>query len=557
MLSKQTPALAKKQLDIAYNIKKEEFDEIMSLTNPTIRKKLLESFGDDCDSAAVHLKAAALPRTGWHALIPFPNMKETEVYAPNFRNGEKVVLNRYPHAGIFEIPELTVNNKHQQAKETLGQAKDAIGIHPKVAEKLSGADFDGDAVLAIPNNNKEIKHREALKALKDFDPKESYAGYTGMITIDGGVFNKETNEVDFTNRKKNTRAKGMKMGDISNLITDMTIRGGANNFDEIARAVKHSMVVIDSEKHHLDYKRSYVENGIAALKKKYQGGENRGASTLISKASAESRPLHREPGKKVFDPVKGKTKRVYIDPETGKKLYEYTGETYTKITKRKDGSTKVTEVPRTVKSTKMAEEEDARKLSSGTPMEDIYAAHANRLKSLANEARKAYINTPPLQYDPAAKIAYAPEVASLKAHLNIALKNAPLERHAQLIANSIVSAKREANPDMDASDIKKIRGQALLEARTRIGASKQRIPISDKEWEAIQSGAISNNTLMDILNNTDIDRVKQLATPRTAITITPSKKAKAELMLSTGKYTQAEVADALGVSTATLARMFE
>ena len=48
------------------------------------------------------------------------------------------------------------------------------------------------------------------------------------------------------------------MGDVSNLITDMTIKG-ANN-DELARAVRHSMVVIDSEKHNLDVKASARDN---------------------------------------------------------------------------------------------------------------------------------------------------------------------------------------------------------------------------------------------------------------------------------------------------------
>ncbi len=61
-LSKQNIALAKKQLDLAASDKQSEFDDILSLTNPTVKKVLLQSFSDDCDSAAVHLKAAALPR---------------------------------------------------------------------------------------------------------------------------------------------------------------------------------------------------------------------------------------------------------------------------------------------------------------------------------------------------------------------------------------------------------------------------------------------------------------------------------------------------------------
>ena len=49
MLSKQSTALAKKQLKLAYDIKKEEFDEICSLKNPVIKKCLLDKFADNCD----------------------------------------------------------------------------------------------------------------------------------------------------------------------------------------------------------------------------------------------------------------------------------------------------------------------------------------------------------------------------------------------------------------------------------------------------------------------------------------------------------------------------
>jgi DNA-binding CsgD family transcriptional regulator len=507
MLSKQSPSLAKKQLELAYDSKKEEYDEIMSLTNPAVKKKLLDSFADDCDSASVHLKAAALPRQGAHVILPFPDMKETEIYAPNYRDGEKVVLVRYPHGGPFEIPQLTVNNKHASANKVIHNARDAVGINSKVAERLSGADFDGDTVLVIPNPKGEIKTASPLKGLANFDPKEAYPAYEGMPKI-------------------SPRTKQMKMGDVSNLITDMTIKGA--DADEIARAVRHSMVVIDSEKHNLNYKKSYVDNGIAELKKKYQGGERNGASTLISRASSEVRV--------------GARKEKPADSLTGKKVYEYTGETYTKNGKQ---------VPRTITSTKMAEAEDAFELSSGTPMETIYAAHANRLKMLANNARKASIATEFTKYSPSARETYAPEVASLKSQLNIALKNRPLERQAQLLANAVVSAKRQSNPDMDAADVKKIKGQALAAARVRTGAKKQRINITDKEWEAIQAGAVSTNTLTQILNNTDLDKVKQLATPRTALSMTPSKIARAKAMLASG-YSQAEIADALGVSTRAL-----
>lgn len=541
VLSKQSPALAKKQLDLDKSLRDEEFEEIMSLTNPVVKKALLKTFSDEADSAAVHLKAAALPRQANKVILPIPSLKENEIYAPSFDDGESVVLIRHPHGGIFEIPEVRVNNKNPVAKSVMFNAQDAIGIHPNIAKKLSGADFDGDTVLVIPNKNKLIKTAPTLKALKDFDTKEAYPPYDGMLTIDGGKYNASTGKVDYGDKRPNTAPKQMKMGDVSNLITDMTIKGATS--DEIARAVKHSMVVIDSEKHHLNYKQSALDNGIAELKKKYQGGERAGASTLISKASSEQRVPFREEGKKVKDPVTGKTKRVYIDPRTGRKLYEQTGETFI--------NAKGKVVKKTTVSTKMAEIEDAFDLSSGTKIESVYAGYANSLKALANQARKEMVRTPNLIYSPTAKETYSNEVARLKAALRVANMNRPLERQAQLLANKIVKMKKDANPGMDAGDLKKIKGQALEEARARTKAKKQKIEISDREWEAIQLGAVSNNTLSQIIANTDLKVLRAKATPRTAYKMTDAKIAKAKALSASG-YTTSEIASALGVSTSTV-----
>ena len=447
-------------------------------------------------------------------LLPVPSLKENEVYAPNYRDGEQVVLIRHPHGGKFEIPQLIVNNRHPDAKRILGNAKDAVGINPKVAEKLSGADFDGDTVLVIPNSPKVgIRTSAPLKGLKNFDPKESYKGYEGMP-----IMKKES--------------IGRYMGDISNLITDMSIKGATES--EIARAVRHSMVVIDAHKHGLNYKQSYIDNGIAALKEKYQGSARAGASTLISRASSEER-------------IPAVKKEYKIDPKTGRKILTETGETYVD---RKTGKT----VLRTTKTTKMAATDDAFTLSSGTPMETIYATHANKLKALANQARKEYLNTGTTPYSPTAKKTYSKEVSSLDAKLNVALKNAPLERQAQILANQVVKLKREANPGMDKDDLKKVKTQALNEARNRTGAKKQQISITDREWEAIQAGAISNNKLTKILNNTDLDQIKQLATPRTKVSLSPAKEKRALSMLNTG-YTYAEIADALGISVSTISNL--
>jgi transposase len=522
-LSKQSPSLAKTQLDLGYDRRKNELDEILALTNPAVRKKLLESFADSSDAASVHLKAAALPRQKTHVILPVNAMKETEVYAPNFRNGERVVLVRHPHAGTFEIPELTVNNRNPTAKALLGNAANAIGIHSKVAQRLSGADFDGDTVLVIPNNKGLVKTSRPLEKLKDFDPVHAYPGYEGMPTM-------------------TAHQKGHQMGLVSNLITDMTIKGASS--DELAAAVRHSMVVIDAEKHNLNYKQSALDNNISSLMQKYQGSKTGGASTIISRAKSETRVPERNP--------RPAAKGGPIDRETGKKVYDYTGatRTVTKVSKR-TGEVKTEEVLKTDRSTKLAETENAHILSSGTVIEKIYADHSNKLKTLANQARKELVHTGNVQYSPSAAKTYASEVASLSSKLNIALRNAPLERQAQILANAIVSQKRRANPEMDNAELKKIKAQALAEARTRTGAGKKRIDISDNEWNAIQAGAISNNKLDQILNNADLDKVKALATPKSRLLMTDSKKAAARAMLDAG-YTQAEVADHLGVSLTTL-----
>lgn len=521
MLSKQSPTLIKQQLDLTFSKKQSEFDEIMSMTNPTVRRKLLQSFSDDVDSSAVHLKAAALPKQRTSVILPINSLSDGEIYAPNFRNGEKVALIRYPHGGIFEIPELTVNNRNQEARRALsdnrGHAQDAVGINSRVASRLSGADFDGDTVLVIPNNSKTIRTSAPLAGLKNFDPQTSYPAYEGM-------------------KPMSPRTKQMKMGDVSNLITDMTIKGATQS--ELARAVRHSMVVIDAEKHNLNWKQSAVDNGITELKKKYQArpdGSPGGASTLISRASSEVRiPAQRPRRASEGGP---------IDRATGRLVTVPTNETY--VDRR--GVTQ----PKRVKVTRMSVADNAHTLSSGTVQEKIYADHANKLKALANNARKEMVNTPSVPYSPSARQTYAPQVSSLTSKLNVALKNAPLERQAQLIANSVVSAKRQANPEMESADVKKVKSQALNEARNRTGAGKIRVRIEDDEWEAIQAGAVSTSRLSQILDNADLDQVKKLASPRTTTGMSAALLARAQSMSASG-YTQAEIAEALGVSSSTI-----
>ena len=513
-LSKQAPVLAREQLGLVVSRKNAEFDEIRSLTNPVVKRNLLIKFADETDSAAVSLKAAALPRQASRVILPLTTISNKEVYAPGLRNGEIVVLVRHPHGGIFEIPELKVNNRNPEAKRLLGNAPDAIGIHHSVAARLSGADFDGDTVLVIPNNHRKVKTSPALKGLASFDPIAAYPGYEGMTRM-------------------TSRGKAFAMGDVSNLITDMTIRGAPQ--EELIRAVRHSMVVIDAEKHGLNYKQSAIDNGIPQLKEKYQGSPTAGARTLISRASSRIEVPVRKP----WPASKGGP----IDSATGRKVFVETGETWV------NSKNKI--VVRTQASTKLAETDNAHTLASGTKIEAIYADHANALKSLANKARLAAVQTTNMQWSPSAKRAYTNEVASLKAKLNVALRNAPKERHAQLIANTVISAKRQSNPGMTSEELKKVQTAAINASRARTGAGKERISITQLEWDAIQAGAISSTLLEQILMHADNDQVRALATPKATTLMTPIKLSRAHAMLKAG-YTQAEVADALGMSVTTL-----
>jgi DNA-binding CsgD family transcriptional regulator len=539
MLSKQRPDVAKSQLNVTYERRREEFERISALTNPVVRQHLLEKFADSSDAAAVHLKAAAMPRQATKVIVPIASIKEHEIYAPSLRDGERVSLVRFPHGGTFEIPEVTVNNKNREARKVLGSdAPDAIGLHHKVAERLSGADFDGDTVLAIPNNRGQVKSSPALQGLKGFEPKAAYKPYDGMRTIDGGRWNDNKKEVEYPrdaqgNPKKNPAHMQQKMGDVSNLITDMTIKGASH--DELARAVRHSMVIIDAEKHSLDYKSSHRDNGIASLKEKYQGKKTAGASTLISRAGSPERITKRKP--------RPASEGGPVDRKTGKKVFVDVEETFVN---RKGETVKPTEVIE-----KLANRSDAHSLSSGTPIERIYADHSNRLKALANESRKTAVNTKPIPYSPSAKKVYSREVADLSAKLDTARRNAPRERQAQALANAKVAQKKAANPSLEPSDIKKLEAQALAESRVRVGAKKQRIELTEREWDAIQAGAISPSRLRQILQNADIDDIRRLATPKQKVLMTGAKTARAQAMLAAG-YTQAEVADALGVSLTTL-----
>lgn len=529
-LSKQPLQLVKKQLSLTYADYDSQYDDIMKVSNPVVKKKLLNEFAGKCDSATIHLKAAALPRQQTRVLLPITQLRDTEVYAPYLRNGEKVALVRYPHGGTFEIPVLTVNNKNASAKKILGNATDAIGINSKVAEVLSGADFDGDTAIVIPVNSRvrvvsTKREGTAFEELNDFDPKSAYPYREGMTVM----------------TKQRTQRE---MGIVSNLITDMTIRGAKP--EEIVRAVKHSMVVIDAAKHKLDFKQSEKDNGIAELKKKYQPRYDDdgnvvgygGASTLLSRRKQTVQVPER----------RGSSR---INKETGEVEYKESGRTYIDSKGNKVKAMQNVPLISTV--------EDMRSLSSGHPVENAYADYGNKMKALARKARKEAANMEGLKYSSSANKVYAKEVSDLNNALDIAERNAPKERRAQAIANSVVKAKIQDNPELGEKSnkkmLEKVRSAAIEDARISVGASgkETRIHITEKQWEAIQAGAITSTKLSKILKYTDPDELKSLAMPKSKTTLTTAKQNKLKQMHNSG-YTIAEIADELGVSTGTVSK---
>lgn len=607
-LSKQSLPLAKKQLNLAKAEKAEEFEEIKSLTNPTVKKYYLEKFASKCDGAAVDLKAAALPGQKYHVIVPVNSLTDSEVYAPQYKPGTKIALVRYPHGGTFEIPILTVTDKNQTAKKLIGSDSiDAICINKKVADRLSGADFDGDTVMCIPTHDRmgrvRITSQSELKGLKGFDPKLEYGTEVKIDSNGNKTYYRAGHKVDIMKRTD------FEMGKISNLITDMTL-GGAPN-EQIARAVRHSMVVIDAEKHKLDYKQSFRDNGIADLQRQWQvkydkNGNVRygGASTIVSKAKGPVNILKRkgearinDPSKSWYDPNRPKGSLIYFtapdnelyyavgkyNKKTGEKTlvtinnkkitynmnnqgdrdkYEpimkknnKTGEVYFT---NKDGSIHYKTKARTMEVKKMSLYDDANDLVSSMrhPMELLYADYANNMKALANQARIEKINTPNLKYSPNAKKIYAKEVSSLEAKLNNAELNTIRERTATRLAASEIKRKKDANPDLKGEDLRKVSQRSITKYREEVGSVSRRernIQISDKEWEAIQAGAISENKLKRILNNSDPDSLRQKAMPKASNGLNSAQVARIKAMKDSN-FTLSQIAEKMNLSPSTISK---
>ena len=613
-LGKQSKQLAKKQLDLAKAEKAAEFEEIMSLTNPTIKKHYLEKFAASCDAAAVDLKAAALPGQKYHVIIPVNTLKDNEIYAPQYAPGTKLALVRYPHGGTFEIPIVTVTDKNKLAKDIIGPSSiDAVGINKNVADRLSGADFDGDTVMCIPTHDKKgrvkIINQPELKGLKGFDNKLEYGPDPDGIKVDSDG-TKHYYRAGKEYKIMSKAQTNIEMGKISNLITDMTLAGASN--DELAAAVRHSMVVIDAEKHKLDYRQSYEDNNIAKLKKDYQPKYDKngnligagGAATILSRSKGpydvpkrKGEARINDKSKSWYDPTKPEGALLYTTAPD-KELY-YADSTYNKKTgiktvittkgkkisydmnsksdrdkyepvmgkdpktgkvifTNKDGTISYRVKTRTLPSTNMAETNDAMTLVSKKrhQIELLYADYANTMKAMANEARKELIRTENLETNPAAKKIYANEIASLEAKLNNALKNSPRERAATRLATSEIKRKQEADPTMTKEDIKKLSQRTLSKYRTKVGSISRRdraIDINDREWEAIQAGAISNNKLVKILNNSDPDKLRARAMPKASNALSSAQVARIKSM-NNSNFTLSQIAEKMNLPTSTVSK---
>ena len=536
-LSKQNKDLIKQQINLSLAQKKDQYENIMQVTNPTIRKKLMLDFAEGCDKEAVDLKTTSMPGQCSRVLLPLTHIKDHEVYAPGFENGTTLYLIRYPHAGTFEIPKVVVNNS-KRYKDALGgiPLTDAIGVSAKTAAQLSGADFDGDHVMVIPEPKKgaKLKASQPLEGLVDFEPKDLYK------------------LPDDPNRPKmSDRQKGLQMGLVSNLITDMNIAGASE--DEMLRAVKHSMVVIDAQKHDLDWRRSEKENNIAALRKKYQKNAQGGATTIVSQSTGGVRN-HPEIAPMVYSRVNLKNppaRSSYINPETGEIVMVPTGRKYVD----KNGREKIA----TAEIQRMRLHKDANDLVSKyrNPKELLYAEYANQLKAMANTARKEFLSTKEPKADPSASKIYAEEIASLEAKLHMSERNRPKERDATIMANNIIAAKlRRAKSEgitYSSEEMKKIRTNAMINARNAVGAGRKNTLFSftQKEWEAIQSNAISPTKLNKLIRNMDADSLYDFALPKEIKQISSSKISRINSMIALG-YSQEEIAKSLGISVSTV-----
>ena len=560
MLSKQPIELINQQLDITYGNRVASYEEIKSLENPVIKKLLLNDAAEGFDTDAWDMKADRFVGQQTKVIIPSVTLSDDQCYCPTLKQGEKVALVRYPHAGTFEIPILTNNKRNEECKNVIGTTStDAICINSTSAEKLSGADFDGDTVTMIPLRGNKIVATETLKDLQNFDAKKLYQLTPEQIAANPNYAGK----YEFHNKPTtiSARNKGIQMGVVTNLITDISLASDhlpkgvteEQYMKDITDAVKLSQVVIDAQKHALDIVQAKEDLRFAEINERYRGSATAGARSIISKHkqdyTSEIPEIDRSRFNTGYD----------VDAKTGEKVYQFTNRQMRdsntgQLMYDKDGSPKMATERTGVK--KLLWEKDSTNLvyDKTNVKEMAYAEYSNKMKALANDARKEAINTKEYKRDADAAKKYANVVSEMAAEYNEVLKNKPLERSAQVLASSNYNQWKRTHTDADDEDCKKMRTILINNERRKLGKTKVVMDINDERWEAIQAHAIAPSKLKDYYSVMDKDKVYQYALPKTKSTISDATKSRV-MSLANGNATLADIADTLGISISTVANI--
>lgn len=600
-LAKQNVPLVKEQLKATVQEKKDYIDTLSKISDPQVRNKLLEDFADSLDSQAIHLNAAGVSEQRTQVILPCTSLRGTEynedgsvkrygeVYAPGYGDGQKVAIIRYPHANICELPILIVNNNNEEGRRTIGFGKDAIGLPKSALEQLSGADTDGDTGTVIPvsmlnNKGLTVDSKAYFKELVGFDAESTWPYVEGVTQK-----SKKWNGIDKEGKTMTKAERGQEMGLVTNLIMDMSTLGDAVSHDEHVRAIKYSMVAIDAYKHNIDWRQAKEDLNITGLYSKYSSTSRGGGMTLFTRAKSMKQdvPEYKE-GAYVTDSKTGKTKKLLIDPETGEKLFTYTNGTHSKkVGETEDGKgiydDSVRE-PNKVSVEKLRyawmQGKGAASLASDNPStkEQMYVEYSDTLHALANSVRrmlsddsyhvidsdgKTIKKVDSKTYREKAKQNATEEdadiIASLRAKLEVAKRNAPKERLAQVYANAAIKARLESNPSIKDDDdaLKKLKNAELASARTRTGANGKgtRVVIDKREYEAINSGKVPKTLVADVLKKSDSESLSKCVSnasgTRQVLTASQIARIKA-WAASDSRSTPYQMAKSLGVSVSTI-----
>ena len=135
-----------------------------------------------------------------------------------------------------------------------------------------------------------------------------------------------------------------------------------------------------------------------------------------------------------------------------------------------------------------------------------------------------------------------------------ALKNTVKERTATRLASSEIKRRQSTNPDLKGEDLRKTSQRLQTKYRSEVGSVSRRnraIQITDKEWEAIQAGAISENKLKKILNNSDPDSLRQRAMPKESKSLSSAQINRMK-RLSESNFTLSQIAEKMNLSPSTV-----